>query len=249
MSNAAVPNGKAMSSKLKQWLVLLGVVAAAIVTGLIVYANYQKILYQNALGASAVLTAEYKAEKEKAEIQILALNAQLNTLAAEKDEALQSAAASQAHASSLAASLSQLQGETAVLPPDALTGRIASYIGAGNITLTGGGLFSLSRSGADSTYNIFLSADSLALQLDDCQSSFTLVSIALTASESTANAWATKYGLKEGEYQTALAAWAADKDALKHLERSMFGRRLKSFITGAAIGVASVLIFQLAQGK
>lgn len=239
-----------MTAQAKKILAVAGIILAIIVSALIVYANHQRVQYQQATGASAILTEQYKAEKTKAETQILALNAQITSLTKAKDEALQSAAASQAHASSLAASLSQLQGETAALPPDTLAGRIGTYIGAGNIAVTGGGRFSFTRPGAEATYNLFLSADSLTQQLDASQSAYASVTSALAASESTAQAWARKYQLRTGEYQAALSAWAADQDALAHLRRSIPGRRTKSFVSGAVVGIAAVLIFQLAtQGK
>lgn len=239
-----------MTTKLKKILAGAGVVAIAITVALILYGAQQHRAYLKAVGASVALTAEYKTEKATAETQILALNAQITSLTKAKDEALQSAAASQAHASSLAASLSQLQGETAALPPDTLAGRIGTYIGAGNIALTGGGRFSFTRPGAEATYNLFLSADSLTKQLDASQSAYASVTSALAASESTAQAWARKYQLRTGEYRAALSAWAADQDALAHLRRSILGRRTKSFVSGAVAGIAAVLIFQLAtQGK
>jgi hypothetical protein len=239
-----------MTAQAKKILAVAGIVLAIIVSALIVYANHQRVQYQQATGASAILTEQYKAEKTKAETQILALNEQIKSLAAAKDAAMQSASASQSEAAALAKALAKAQGETAALPPDTLAGRIGTYIGAGNIAVTGGGRFSFTRPGAEATYNLFLSADSLTQQLDASQSAYASVTSALAASESTAQAWARKYQLRTGEYQAALSAWAADQDALAHLRRSILGRRTKSFVSGAVAGIAAVLIFQLAtQGR
>lgn len=239
-----------MTTKLKKILAGAGVVAIAITVALILYGAQQHRAYLKAVGASVALTAEYKTEKAKAETQILALNEQIKSLAAAKDAAMQSASASQSEAAALAKALAKAQGETAALPPDTLAGRIGTYIGAGNIALTGGGRFSFTRPGAEATYNLFLSADTLTKQLDASQSAYASVTSALAASESTAHAWARKYQLRTGEYQAALSAWAADQDALAHLRRSILGRRTKSFVSGAVAGIAAVLIFQLAtQGR
>ena len=239
-----------MTAKLRNALISAAAILAVVIGIVIAWGQAEHRAALKWKGASAALTAEYKTEKAKAETQILALSEQIKSLAAAKDAAMQSASASQSEAAALAKALAKAQEETAALPPDTLAGRIGTYIGAGNIALTGGGRFSFTRPGAEATYNLFLSADSLTQQLDASQSAYASVTSALAASESTAQAWARKYQLRTGEYQAALSAWAADQDALAHLRRSILGRRTKSFVSGAVAGIAAVLIFQLAtQGK
>jgi hypothetical protein len=54
--------------------------------------------------------------------------------------------------------------------------------------------------------------------------------------------WGQKYTLKDGECIKLLAAFDARGDALKHLQHSIFGRQVRTFIIGAAAGAGTVFI-------
>ncbi|MCK9598035.1 MAG: hypothetical protein M0R06_03275 [Sphaerochaeta sp.] len=238
-----------MTPKIKSALIIAGLVLAAVISALIVYGNYQRRAYINAMGASDALTAEYEAYKKTADGLMAGLNASINTLAAERDAAIHAADQAQAVAAEYLHDLEVLQGNTAALPPDALSGNLSTYIGVGNIAPTGSGRFSLTRPGAENTLNLFLAGDAYRKSYAAEMMASNNLRTALDASVAETKAWTEKFTIKDNELNKALVAWAADRDALTHLRRSIFGRRVKSFIIGAGVGAAAVIVYSLVRGK
>jgi hypothetical protein len=234
-----------MTAQIKRALVIAGLVVAAILAGLVVYGNYQHVMYQQGLGASKTLTAEYNAYKSNAETAIAAKNAEIAQAAKDKLDALAQANAAAQSQAATQAELNRLKAETAALPPDALSGKINAFIGDNQTRPTADGRFSFTRPGADNTLNIFYERDAFKAQYSTEQSVSQSYRLALDKSDAIILDQEQKYTLKDGEYQKALAAWSSDKDALKHLQRSIFGLRTKSFLIGAGIGAAAVIIYNL----
>jgi hypothetical protein len=238
-----------MTAQIKRALVIAGLVVAAILAGLVVYGNYQHVMYQQGLGASKTLTAEYNAYKSNAETAIAAKNAEIAQAAKDKLDALAQANAAAQSQAATQAELNRLKAETAALPPDALSGKINAFIGDNQTRPTADGRFSFTRPGADNTLNIFYERDAYQIQNGAYQAETLNLRTAISKSDLIIADWTQKYTLKDGEYQKALAAWSADKDALKHLSRSIFGRQVKTFIIGAGAGAAAVIIYTLVKGK
>jgi hypothetical protein len=238
-----------MTAKIEKYLIIAGLVIAAILAGLVVYGNYQHVQYQQAIGASKTLTTEYTAFKKNAETAIIAKNAEIAQAAKDKLAALASAQSAQESQAATQAELNRLKGETAALPPDALSGKINTYIGAGNISPTGSGLFSLTRSGAENSLNIFYERDAFRADSASWQLVSQSYKLALDKSDVIIADWTQKYTLKDGEYQKLISAFDARGDALSHLQHSILGRQVKTLIIGAGIGAAAVIVYNAVKGK
>lgn len=232
-----------MAAKLKAILALAGVIVAVALVSIILYANNQHIKFHGALGASKALTAEYNDYVKSAELAIKELHAGIDEANADRQAALDAAAKAKAAQSDIQTKYDTLKEETAALPPDALSGAINIRIGADQSRPTANGLFSFSRVGTERTLNLFLDGEGAAEHYVNEQAVSLNLRAALDAAERGAALCSEAYALKDGEYKRALAAWAADKDALRHLQRSQFGRNVKSFLTGAAIGAAAVIVY------
>jgi hypothetical protein len=238
-----------MTAALKKYLLIAGFIMAAVFSAIVFYGHYQHVLYQNSIGASKVLTAEYTAYKKNADTAILAKTNEISALAKEKQAALDAANAAAQSQSATQAELNRLKAETAALPPDALSGKINAFIGDNQTRPTADGRFSFTRPGAENTLNLFYERDAYQIQNGAYQAETLNLRTAISKSDLIIADWTQKYTLKDGEYQKALAAWSADKDALKHLSRSIFGRQVKTFIIGAGAGAAAVIIYTLVKGK
>ena len=232
-----------MTAKLKQALAIVGAIVAVVLVSIILYANNQRIKYQQAIGASKALTAEYNDYVKSAELAIKELHAGIAESLKQEQAAIDAAEKAKAAQSSIQAKYDTLKEETAALPPDALSGAINIRIGADQSRPTANGLFSFSRVGTERTLNLFLDGEASAENLKSEQAVSLNLRAALDAAERGAALCSEAYALKDGEYTRALAAWATDRDALRHLQRSIFGRKVKSFLTGAAFGAAAVVIY------
>lgn len=232
-----------MTAKLKAILAIAGAIAAVAVVSIVLYANGQRIKYHEALGASKVLTAEYKDYVKSAELAIKELHAGIAESLKLEQAALDAAEKAKAAQSSIQAKYDTLKEETAALPPDALSGAINIRIGAEQSRPTANGLFSFSRVGTERTLNLFLDGEASAENLKSEQAVSLNLRAALDAAERGAALCSEAYALKDGEYTRALLAWNADREALTHLSRSIFGRKVKSFLTGAAFGAVAVIVY------
>jgi hypothetical protein len=235
-----------MTAKLKQALAIVGAIVAVVLVSIILYANNQRIKYQQAIGASKALTAEYNDYVKSAELAIKELHAGIAESLKQEQAAIDAAEKAKAAQSSIQAKYDTLKEETAALPPDALSGAINIRIGADQSRPTANGLFSFSRVGTERTLNLFLDGEGYSAKYEQERAVSSNLRAALDAAERGAALWSEKYSLQDGEYQRALAAWGADKDALKHLRRSIFGRKIKSFLTGAAFGAVAVIVYSAA---
>lgn len=238
-----------MTAKLRSALIAGGGVIVLILAALVIYGNLQHSQYLKAKGASAALTAEYTAYKSTAEPAILSLQNENAALRVEKQAALSAAEASALHGAALQIEIDHLKTLTAALSPDGISAKINERIGTGSIVPTAGGLYICTRPGAEATLNRFIDGEGYASKYESEKAANLNLRAALDAAERMAANSAQAFTLKDGEYQRALAGWDADKQVIKHLERSMFGRRTKSFIIGAATGAAAMLIYNLAKGK
>jgi len=232
-----------MTTKIKAILALIGAVAVCVIIGIVLYANGQRDKYLQAKGASEVLTAEFASYKASAEPLISGLNQAINGLTIERDKAKAKADEADAAKSAIQAKYDKLKSETASLPATALTSAINARIGLNESWPTAGGLFAFSRVGTERTLNLFLDGEGYAAKYEQERAVSVNLRVALDAAERGAALWSEKYALRDGEYQRAIAAWGADKDALVHLRRSLLGRKVKSFIVGAAIGAGAVIIY------
>jgi len=238
-----------MSAKLKSALVIAAAALAVVVTGLILYGQAERRSALRWRGAADALTREYQSYRVRSDAELAALRKQQAAAEAEKKHALEAAAVAEKKHAVIQSDLQQLQALTASLSPDDLSGHINQRIGTGSIVHTAGGLYICSRAGAEATLNRFIDGEGYRTKYETEKAVVWNLRAAVDAAEQQAANSAQAFTLKDQELKRALKAWDADKQVIKHLERSIFGRRTKSFITGAALGVASVLIFQLAKGK
>jgi hypothetical protein len=230
-----------MTAKIKTALGAIALVIVAVIIGVIAYAGHQRTLYNEAIGASKILTAEFEAYRESADASFAGLNASINAAIVERAKA---SAVAQSQAATQAA-LDKLKTETAALPATDLIIQINARIGSGNSWPTAGGLFSFTRVGTENTLNLFYTGEAYYKQYTDEQKKNVEYKAALDKDTGIISAWTEKYTLRDGEYQLALKAWDGDREALKHLSRSIFGRKVKAFVIGAGIGAAAVIIYNL----
>ena len=238
-----------MTAKLRNTLITAAAILAVVIGIIIAWGQAEHRAALKWKGASAVLTAEHAAYVKQAEPLIASLQSENVTLKQIANSAVSKADTLEATIADQDAAISHLKALTAAMPPDSLTGQINQRIGTDSIVHTAGGLYICSRAGAEATLNRFIDGEGYRTQYETEKAANLNLRAALGAAERIAANSAQAFTLKDQEYQRALAGWEADRQVIKHLERSILGRRLKSFITGAALGVASVLIFQLAQGK
>lgn len=238
-----------MSPKIERALVVTVAIIAVIVIGIVIWGKAEYRGYIKAKAESNVFTAQYEAKAAQAETMILALQRESAILRAEKQRALDNADLHEADAAKARAETERLKAQTAAMSPDGLSDQINLRIGTGAITPTAGGLYICSRAGTEAILNRFLDGEGYLSQYESEKAANLNLRAATDAAERMAANSAQAFTLMQGERDRALVAWDADKQVIKHLERSIVGRRLKSFVIGAAVGVASVLIFQLAKGK
>ena len=238
-----------MTAKLRNIIYASGLAVVLIIASLIVYGNYQHSQYLKSKGASAALTAEYKAYKSTADLGILSLQNENAALRVEKTAALSAANSAAQHGLALQIEIDHLKTLTAALSPDGISAKINERIGTGSIVPTAGGLYICTRPGAEATLNRFLDGEGFASKYESEKAVSLNLRAALDAAERMEANSDNAFYLKTQEYNRAILAWNADKDTLRHLERSILGRRVKSFIIGAASGAAAMLIYQLAKGK
>lgn len=238
-----------MTAKLRNTLITAAAILAVVVGIIIAWGQAEHRAALKWKGASSALTAEHAAYVKQAEPLIAGLQEQNAALQKDINSAISKADTLESTIADQDAAIAHLKALTAAMPPDSLTGQINQRIGPGSITHTAGGLYIFSRAGAEATLNRFIDGEGYRTKYETEKAVVWNLRAAVDAAEQQAANSAQAFTLKDGEYRRALAGWDADKQVIKHLERSIIGRRLKSFITGAALGVASVLIFQLAKGK
>jgi hypothetical protein len=238
-----------MTAKLRATLIAAAAILAVVIGIVIAWGQAEHRAALKWKGASAALTAEHAAYVKQAEPLIAGLQSENVTLKQIVNSAISKADTLESTIAEQDAAIAHLKALTAALPPDSLTGQINQRIGPDSIVHTAGGLYICSRAGAEATLNRFIDGEGYRTKYETEKAVVWNLRAAVDAAEQQAANSAQAFTLKDGEYQRALKGWDADKQVIKHLERSIFGRRTKSFITGAALGVASVLIFQLAKGK
>ena len=238
-----------MTAKLRATLISAAAILAVVIGIIIAWGQAEHRAALKWKGASAVLTAEHAAYVKQAESVIAGLQVQNAALQKDVNAAISKADTLESTIAEQDAAISHLKTLTAALSPDGLSAKINERIGTGSIVPTKGGLYICSRAGAEATLNRFIDGEGYRTKYETEKAVVWNLRAALDAAEQQAANSAQAFTLKDQELKRALKAWDADKQVITHLERSIFGRRTKSFIAGAALGVASVLIFHLAKGK
>ena len=238
-----------MTAKLRNALISAAAILAVAIGILIAWGQAEHRAALKWKGASAALTSEYNAYVKQAEPVIAGLQVQNAALQKDVNAAISKADTLESTIAEQDAAISHLKTLTAALSPDGLSAKINERIGTGSIVPTKGGLYICSRAGAEATLNRFIDGEGYRTKYETEKAVVWNLRAALDAAEQQAANSAQAFTLMQGERDRALVAWDADKDALRHLERSILGRRTKSFIIGAATGAAAMLIYQLAKGK
>jgi len=238
-----------MTAKLRATLIAAAAILAVVIGIVIAWGQAEHRAALKWKGASAALASEYNAYVKQAEPVIAGLQVQNAALQKDVNAAISKADTLESTIAEQDAAISHLKTLTAALSPDGLSAKINERIGTGSIVPTKGGLYICSRAGAEATLNRFIDGEGYRTKYETEKAAVWNLRAALDAAEQQAANTAQAFTLMQGERDRALVAWDADKDALRHLERSILGRRTKSFIIGAATGAAAMLIYQLAKGK
>jgi hypothetical protein len=226
-----------MTSKQKAYAALIAFAFICVIGGAIIYGNHQRDAYLQAKGEAKAKSEALEAYKKGADAQIAALSSDIANLTKQRDAAIAQANDANGQKTAIQLKYEALKRETASLPADALSSNLNARLGTGETWPTAGGLFSFTRPGAERTLNLFLDGDEARGKLEASEKESASLRSALSLSAGETAAWRDKYSLKDGELTRTVEAWTATKDALRHLERSIPGRKLKSFIYGTAVGV------------
>lgn len=239
-----------MTPKIKSALVIAAAALAVVVTGLILYGQAERRSALRWRGAADALTREYQSYRVRSDAELAALRKQQAAAEAEKKHALEAAAVAEKKHAVIQSDLQQLQALTASLSPDDLSGHINQRIGTGSIVPNAGGLYICTRAGAEAVLNHLLTGEAWQARYQAETVVSSNLRLAVDASERETAAIASRLTITRGALDRALAAWDADRLAYTHLARSIAGRQTKSFVAGAVVGIAAVLVFQLVtQGK
>jgi len=236
-------------TKTTRILAIILAILAALAGAAVWYGNNQRRAYLEAKGAASVLAKQYQDYKAKSDPIILTLQEQSAKDRADKLAAVERANAAEASKDRLSADLSAEKAKTAALTPDALSGSISLRVGAGEITPNQGGLYIFTRRGAESVLNLILDGEGYAKQYQAERTVSTNLRAALNAADHEASNLSQRLYITTNERDKAVLAWDADKAALKSLERSILGTKVKTFLIGAGAGAAAVIIFNLVRGK
>ena len=238
-----------MTAKLRATLIAAAAILAVVIGIVIAWGQAEHRAALKWKGASAALASEYNAYVKQAEPVIAGLQVQNAALQKDVNAAISKADTLESTIAEQDAAISHLKTLTAALSPDGLSAKINERIGTGSIVPTKGGLYICSRAGAEATLNRFIDGEGYRTKYETEKAAVWNLRAALDAAEQQAANSDNAFTLKDQELKRALKAWDADKQVIKHLERSIFGRRTKSFIIGAATGAAAMLIYNLAKGK
>ena len=227
-------------TKLNQALVGLVALIVLIAGGLMIYGTAERKAYLQAKGEAIVLNQQFKDAQADAAKQIAALTVAYNTAQADKDAALAAANAAENGQVAIQAALDALKALTAAMPPDTLSGAINQRIGAAQSWPTAGGVFTFTRKGAESTLNVFLDGEASASKYHAEQLVTMNLHTAIDAAEQASVSLGSRLTLTQGELDKAVAAWGATQSALSHLEHSILGTKIKTFVIGAGTGALAL---------
>lgn len=234
-----------MTAKLKAYAAAAGVVLALIMVVLVLYGNEQRRAYLQEKGAAAVLEKQFKEYVLEVDKAKTILTGEFVALTAEKQAALIKANDAENAKVAIQAALDAEKAKTTALPPDTLVGNINQRIGANMSWPTGGGVFTFTRPGTENVLNRFLDGEASEGRYQAEQAVTVNLRAAIDAAErGTANV-SKQLALTEGELDKCIAAKDANADALKHLERSILGRQIKTFAIGAGAGAVTVIALHL----
>ena len=229
----------------KRTLSIVAAAVLAILAGLVLYGNYQHRQYLEAKGAEKLIAAQYQYATVKANIEIAALLASTTAAESQKQAALDAAAAERQLRLQADAERDAAVAKTKALPDDTLSSAINLRIGNGESKPIASGVFSFTRPGTEATLNRFLAGETAASDRDSAIREAANNADGLALCESQRGKLAKEVKLRVNERDLAKIGWDTTADALKHLERSIIGTRIKTFITGAAVGAVAVIALHI----
>ncbi len=205
--------------------------------------NYRH--YLEARGAADTLRAQYKDAVAVATQEIAALRTSNAAIEKQKQAALDDAATERAARTRADSSLAAERAKTQALTNDALATAICARIGVGNALATAGGPFSFTRPGTENTLNRFLDGETAVIQRDSAIEEAARNKDALTFCEDQRQNDAAIIKSTKAEGEKA-AAWAVqERDARLHLERSLFGRTVKTVVIAIVLERAVEYVLRL----
>jgi hypothetical protein len=231
-----------MTPKLNTYLVVALAVVLAIIAGLGIYGTAQRKAYLEAKGAAAVLEKQYVEYSTAAESQLASIAVAYSKAKAEKDAALAAATVAKNAQVAIQSALDAEKAKTHALPPDSLSGAINTRIGANQSWPTEGGVFTFTRPGTESVLNRFLNGEASESKYQAGEVVTVNLRAAIDAAERGTASISGQLTLTKGELDKCVAAKDANAEALKHLERSILGTKIKTFVVGAGVGAATLAV-------
>lgn len=215
-------------------------VALVIMAGLAWWGTMERKAYLKAAGKADVLAGQFRDYAKQAEAIKTTLAAEAVTLRAEKKAAIDRALAADALKVKAIRERDAAIAQTAALPPDSLAGNINLRIGANQSWPTAGGIFSLTRKGAENVLNRFITGEASQALYEAEATSNTNLRSALDSAERENGNLGYRLVLTEKEKALAIEAWDADRSALKHLRLSIIGRTVKTAAISFGAGALTV---------
>jgi hypothetical protein len=186
------------------------------------------------------MKADAKAEEDRHKIETAALKALNTALQAEKQTALDKAAAEAAGRTKAEKERDAAIALTKALTDDALSGAINLRIGAGQSKPMASGVFSFTRPGTESTLNIFIAGETAVTARDSALRESANNKTALDKCEEQRKNDAKVIEDGKAEIKTNKAGWKTADDNLAHLEHSILGTKIKTFAIGVGVGAAII---------
>lgn len=234
-----------MTTKLKTIFVAAGGILLLALAIIAIYATGQHRAYLISKGESVVLEQQFKDYRLTSEKEKTALTAEAIRTTAEKDAAIARANAASLKAGEIQSKLDAATALTAALPADVLSGQINARIGVNQSCPIMNGTFSFTRPGAESTLNLFLTGEASASKYAAERTVSSNLRDALTAADAGTVNVSARLSITETELTKCVAAKDATASALKHLEHSILGTKIKNFAIGVGVGAATVTVLHL----
>jgi hypothetical protein len=234
-----------MPIKLNTYIVVALAMVLAIIAGLGIWGSIQHKAYLEAKGAADLLSAQYKDAATKNEIEIAALHASSAASEIQKQAALDAAATERQLRVKADTERDAAIAKTKALPDDILSSAINLRIGAGESSPIASGVFTFTRPGVESTLNHFLAGETAETNLVSALAESAHKSDALDLCESQRGNLSAELKLTANERDLAKQGWDKEADALGHLERSIWGTRVKAFAWGAGAGAVAIVLLRI----
>ena len=230
---------------LKTILIAAGALILAILTGLVIYGGVEH--------KAAIVS---KAEENVLKSQLATLTATTAAKDKERDaaitasEAVKQAALKKAEDEHRARLKSDADRDAAIaqtktLPDDSLSGNINLRIGAGASHPTAAGVFSFTRPGTESTLNYFLTGEAAESARDSAIKEAADNKTAFDSCQDQRKQDALKLVDKDSIIDLTNTALAKSDDAYRHLNNSIFGLKIKTFVEGGIVFSVALTILHL----